>query len=248
MSPGLWEVAARLRAARFIDLTHHFRPGQPRFIDDPEATVTRLADAATDGFTVDHYSFAGPWGTHVDAPSHADPHGRGLAGIPAREMVLPLVVVDLAGEAAATPDLEVSPGHLIAWEDRHGTIPAGAFVALRTGWSRRWGTGGMHNLDARGVQRTPGWGLAAVRLLHDRGVRAIGHETLDTDPGSRVSAGRFPAQQWWLRHDHWQLEALTRLDRLPATGALLIAAWPVPVDGAAFPARAVAVVDQGPSR
>ncbi|AGF71905.1 cyclase family protein [Corynebacterium halotolerans] len=244
MSADLWEVVSRLSHARFTDLTHHFRPGQPKFAADPDARVTRLADAATDGFTVDHYCLAGPWGTHVDAPSHADPHGRTLDDIPVRDSLLPLVVIDLATDASADPDLVVTRGHLAAWEERHGAIPAGSFVALRTGWSARWAGGDMHNLDAGGIQHTPGWGVDALALLHARGVTAIGHETLDADPGARVSAGEFPAQRWWLDHDHWQIEALTNLDRVPATGALLIAAWPAPVAGAAFPARAIAVVER----
>ncbi len=215
---------------RFLDLTHHFRSGQPRFPDDPEAVVTRLADAATDGFTVDHYAFAGPWGTHVDAPSHVDPTGRDLADIPARECLLPLAVVDLPeGE-------ELGRDHLLAWEREHGRFPADSFVALRTGWSHRWETGIMHTPDS------PGWGVDALALLDARGVLAIGHETLDTDPGVRVSAGDFRAQRWWLGRGHWQIEALRNLDRVPATGSLLLAAWPVPRGGAAFPARAIAVV------
>lgn len=244
MSAGLWEVATRLCDARFLDLTHHFRPGQPKFASDPEATVTRLSDAATDGFTVDHYCLAGPWGTHVDAPSHAHPRGRTLDGLPAAESLLPLVVLDVVDEVAADPDLAVTREHVLTWEARHGVVPAGSFVALRTGWSARWVGGDMHNLDSGGIQHTPGWGVDALSLLHDRGVTAIGHETLDADPGIRVAAGEFPAQRWWLGHGHWQIEALADLGGLPATGALLMAAWPVPVGGSSFPARAIAVVDR----
>lgn len=239
---GLWGLAAQLHDARFIDLTHHFRPGQPKFATDPDLGITRLADAAVDGFTVDRYHLAGPWGTHVDAPSHAYPGARELGAIPASQSLLPMVVLDVAAEVRTNPDLMIGADHVLAWETRHGMIPAGGFVALRTGWSARWANGDMHNLDAAGIQHTPGWDVAALELLDARGVTAIGHETLDADPGVRVSAGEFPAQRWWLGHDHWQLEALADLGAVPAAGALLLAAWPVPVGGAAFPARAIAVV------
>ncbi|RNE48583.1 cyclase family protein [Corynebacterium alimapuense] len=242
MSPGLWETAALLRTAEFTDLSHHFAPDQPRFPGDPDATLTRLSDAASDGFTIDQHCFVGPWGTHVDAPAHVDPAGRTLSEISPRDSILPLVVLDLSAEAAANPDVELSPTHLHSWEAIHGQIPAGSFVALRTDWSLRWDSGQMYDTDSQGHRHSPGWSVAALQLLHQRQVIAIGHETLDADPGASVELAQFPAQRWWLEHDHWQIEALTNLAALPATGALIIATWPVPRDGVAFPARACALV------
>lgn len=210
--------------SRLVDLTRPMHPGQPKFPTDPDMAVSVLAPAGPDSFEVVSYRLVGPWGTHVDAPGHAVPGARTLADIPASELILPLVVVPLIDAPSLTA------ADLLAWEREHGQLPAGSFVALRTGWTD-------HNSPA-----TPGWGLDAVELLHERGVRAIGHDTLNTDPGALVVRDEYPAQRFWLSHDHWQVEFLTNLDQVPATGAKMWVSWPVPVGGSSFPARALAVL------
>ena len=46
----------------------------------------------------------------------------------------------------------------------HGQIPAGAFVAMRTDWSKRWpDTAKMENKDANGIAHYPGWSLAVLK-------------------------------------------------------------------------------------
>ncbi|CAA9405589.1 MAG: hypothetical protein AVDCRST_MAG06-2507, partial [uncultured Nocardioides sp.] len=42
----------------------------------------------------------------------------------------------------------------------------------------------------------------------------------------------------------WQIEMLAGLDRVPATGALVVATWPKPQEGSGFPARVFALVDR----
>ena len=159
---------------RFVDLTRPLHPDMPRFPTDPPLEVTELADAATDGFEVCSYRVVGPSGTHVDAPAHVVPGGRTLADIPLHEMVLPLVVFSLLDAPFLTAT------HILTWEDLHGPVPAGCFATLHTG-----------ELDA-------GWALDAVQLLHARGVVAIGHDTLNTDPAELTGRGEYPAQRWWL--------------------------------------------------
>ena len=42
----------------------------------------------------------------------------------------------------------------------------------------------MRNLDENGVQQSPGWSREALEfLIHERHVKAVGHETFDTDAG-----------------------------------------------------------------
>jgi len=150
-----------------------------------------------------------------------------LAEIPPAELIMPLAVIPLPGAPSLTA------AGIRAWERTHGQVPAGGFVALHTGWTD-------HNSPG-----TPGWALDAVELLHARGVRAIGHDTLNTDPDEAVDAGEFPAQRWWLEHDHWQIENLCRLGDLPARGAWVMCTWPVPLGTAAFPARVIALTPRG---
>lgn len=212
---------------RLIDLTRPLYPGMPKFPTDPDLEVTELESAAADGFEVTCYRLVGPTGTHVDSPGHVVPGGRTLADIPLEECALPLVVFPLI-DARGAPSLTAAD--IATWETTHGRVPAGCFAALYTGWR-----------DHASAD-TPGWGLDAVQLLHERGVTALGHDTLNTDPGHLVTAEQYPAQRFWLEQDHWQVEFLTNLDQVPATGALIRVFWPVPAGGSSFPCRAVAEV------
>ncbi len=56
-------------------------------------------------------------------------------------------------------------------------IPSGAFVAMRTDWSKRWPDAAkMENMDALGVAHYPGWSLAGpevpLRAAQNNSIRA----------------------------------------------------------------------------
>ena len=140
----------------------------------------------------------------------------------------------------------MSVADIEAHEAEHGVVPEGAFVALLTGWADRWPDGdAMANRDADGLAHYPGWGVDALTfLVEERGVSAVGHDTTDTDPGAVVGAGSAPAETYILGADKWQIEMLAGLDRVPPTGALVVATWPKPHEGSGFPARVFAIVDR----
>jgi kynurenine formamidase len=247
LSPA--ELLDRLRAHRWVDLTHRFAPGIPHYPAFPDEVRTTLfhfdegVGTSGAGFLAHEYRHIGQWGTHVDPPAHFTRGGRFLDEIPVAEMVQPLVVIDLRAAVEADVDHEISPDDVLAHEAEHGRIPDGAFVAARTGWGDRWPDGeAMANRDADGVAHHPGWGVAAIRLLvEERGAVAIGHDTTDTDPGRVVSGGAAPAETYVLGADRWQIELLAHLDEVPATGAIVVATWPKPAEGSGFPARVFAI-------
>src|SRR5258708_30359772 len=95
-------------------------------------------------------------GTHVDPQAHFIKGPRTVDQIDPKEMVLPLVVIDVHEEAAKNPDYTLSLDRLKKWEKDHGQIPAGAFVAMRTDWSKRWPDAAkIENKDANGVAQYP---------------------------------------------------------------------------------------------
>lgn len=245
LAHGLWPLfREHLAGAVFTDLTHAFFPGQPKFPDFPDEERSLLQDYGL-GHTcqVHHYSHVGQWGTHVDPPVHYIKGARTLDAISPHEMLLPLVVLDISDRAARDPDSVPSLADIDSWERRFGRIPAGSFVALRTDWSQRWpDKARMYNHDASGKSHCPGWARdVLICLIEERGVTAIGHEQLDTDPGLSVSAGDDGLERYVLSKDRWQIEMLTNLDEVPPAGALIIATWPKPKDGSGFPARAIAI-------
>jgi kynurenine formamidase len=148
-------------------------------------------------------------------------------------MILSLVVIDVHAEAAQNPGYTLTVDRVKKWERDHGPIPAGAFVAMRTDWAKRWPDAkAMENKDAKGIAHYPGWSLPALKYLYEeRKITASGHETTDTDPSIATT-----------KDDHYQIELLTNLDQVPEAGGIVFITFPKPKGGSGFPARVFAVV------
>jgi kynurenine formamidase len=245
-TPASLADAYRIIAAkRFVDLTHTFSPDIPHWKGFTPETVKVLYTYDKAGFIVQLFTHVGQWGTHIDAPAHFAKGGRTVDQITPKEMFLPLVVLDVHEKVAKNPDYVVSLADVRAWEARHGPIPAHAFVAMRTDWSKRWlrGDAAMANKDARGIAHYPGWSLPVLEYLYEkRRITASAHETTDTDPGSATSHDDYSLESWILHHDHYQIELLTNLDKVPESGALAIVTFPKPLGGSGFPARVIAIL------
>jgi kynurenine formamidase len=226
---------------QFVDLTHSFGPDSPVWSGFGQAKMTPAGDPKTgepytiakDGFRATSYQMVGQYGTHVDPPAHFAADGITMDKIPLKQMILPLVVFD------ATPFLGKDPNHafsvedLRAWERRHGRVPQGAFAALRTDMSKDW-----DNPERFRRSPFPAWAPETVKFLVDRrNVTAIGHESLDTDITDKMES-----ETYVLQKGRYQIEVMANLDKVPATGALIVVTWPKVKDGLGFPARAFAIL------
>src|SRR5690606_38116299 len=111
------------------------------------------------------------------------------------------------------------------WEAEHGTIPAGAWLLLRTDWSKRTEREAFLNAREDGAH-SPGFHPDAVRFLaNERDVRGVGVETVGTDAGQAATFDPpFPAHNIMQGSGRFGLASLANLDKLPPTGAILIAA------------------------
>lgn len=241
---SLEQAFVALHGAEFIDLTHDFAPDIPHWKGFQPETVTTLFTIAKDGFHAENFCHPGQWGTHVDPPAHFHDGLKTVDRIDPREFLLRLVVLDVHAKVAGNPDYVVRLNDVRDWEARHGAIPAGAFVALRTDWSKRWPDGAaMQNADAHGVAHYPGWSREVLQYLYERRrITASGHETTDTDPGVAVTRDDYSLERYVLGTDHFQIELLANLDRVPEAGALVLVSFPKPRDGSGFPARVVALI------
>lgn len=241
----LWTMLEDLRASCcFVDLTHSFHPGQPRFPALPDEERKVIFDFEQGhGFQIHQYNHVGQWGTHVDPPVHFIKGGQTLDQIAVDEMVLPLVVLDITEKVKNSADATPSMQDVESWERRHGLIPKGAFVALRTDWSNHWpDVAAMANHDANGVSHTPGWSKEVLAFLFEtRQITAIGHEQTDTDPGLATSRGDYSLEYYVLSLGRWQIELMTNLSKVPQAGALVVASWPKPLAGSGYPARVFAI-------
>jgi kynurenine formamidase len=247
---SLWPLQRELVARKMVDLTHAFAPGIPHWPGFPDEKVRTIywydkkPGMMGDGFFGQVFTHVGQWGTHVDPPAHFKKGGRTVDEIKLQEMILPLVVFDVHAECARNPDYTLTVERIRQWETRHGPIPPGAFVAMRTDWSRRWPNAvAMQNKDAKGAPHYPGWSLAALRFLYEkRKATANGHETTDTDPGFATAKDDYSLETYVLAHDHYQIELLANLDRVPEAGAIIFATFPKAKGGSGFPARVFAIL------
>lgn len=249
-SDSLWPIQKTLAEKKFVDLTHDFGPGIPHwpgFPDETRRTIywyEKQPDTMGTGFFSQLYTHVGQWGTHVDPPAHFVKGLRTVDQIEPREMLLPLVIIDTHDEVEKNPDYTLTVERLQKWEQAHGEIPAGAFVAMRTDWSKRWPDAAkMQNKDSKGVAHYPGWSLPALKFLYEqRKITASGHETTDTDPGIATTKDDYSLETYILSTNHYQIELLTNLDQVPEAGAIVIASFPKPKGGSGFPARVFAIL------
>jgi kynurenine formamidase len=189
-------------------------------------------------------------GTHFDAPIHwitgRDLPENACDTLPARRLVGPACVIDVTREVEADADFLLTPARIEAWEREHRRIPRGSWVLLRTGWSKRRDAASFLNVGPDGPH-SPGFDKTASQLLAiDRDVLGVGVETIGTDAGQ---AGRFdpPFPNHGIMHGagKYGLASLCNLDRLPPTGAIVIAAPLKLVGGSGSPARVIALSPTG---
>jgi kynurenine formamidase len=186
-------------------------------------------------------------GTHPDAPNHwvTGSDQADVSQIPPQRLVGPAVVIDKVAEAIANPDFLLDVSDLEEWQQQNGPLPARGWLLFRTGWSSRGDDpAAFANADGNGAH-TPGVTPAAAKYLADTDLLGFGVETVGTDAGQAFRfAPAFPCHEAVLGAGKYGLTQLRNLDRLPTTGAIVIAA-PLPiVSGSGSPARVLALVER----
>ncbi|AND79415.1 cyclase family protein [Streptococcus pantholopis] len=242
---NLQEALKVFKTARLVDLTHQIDEDSPHFPPLP-ALAKKDIFTLKDGFHVQQFSVVGQYGTHIDAPIHFVEGGKWLEQIPLEDFLLPLYVIDKSAAVEKNPNYELTKQDVLDFEAEYGRIAEGSFVAFRSDWSKRWPSQElMTNLDDNGAQQSPGWSREAIDfLIHERHIKALGHETLDTDSGKAAAeAGGVLRQEYYLLEQGiFQLEVLAHLDQVPATGSVIFIAFPHWKEATGSPVRALAYV------
>lgn len=225
------------RRGRVVDLTHTFTEGFPVYTGNAPSRRT-LTSIDPDGFYKQEWTFDEHSGTHMDAPGHFAAGGRLTPDLKPRELILPIVVIDIARRAKSDPDTVVSADDLQRFERRHGRIPRRALVAMDSGWAKKVGDPDAFKGGAPGDYHFPGFGDSAIEfLLERRRAAAIGVDTLSLDNGQSTT---FSVHVNWLGADNFGLENLANLHRLPPHGAVATVGVIPWQDGSGGPARVLA--------
>jgi kynurenine formamidase len=240
--------ALELENYELVDLSHSYGENTLYWPTSPTPfEKEQLAYGISEGgWFYSAYSVCTPehGGTHIDAPMHFAAGGISTEKIPLESLLAQAVVIDVSNKAAADRNYRLTAEDVAAFEKEHGEISAGTIVLMRTDWSEHW-PDAMAYLgddtpgDASKLQ-FPGFGAEATKILtEERKVAMLGVDTASVDYGKsqdfivhRIGAAQGVAN----------LENLTNLDQLPATGATIIA-LPMKIEGGSGgPARVVALV------
>jgi kynurenine formamidase len=202
---------------KFIDLTHTLDEHIPVWPNTKRLERAITTDYAQKGYRVEQYAMAAGTGTHMDAPGHFVQGGRSISDFNLNELIVSACVLNITKQAQENPDYAITPDDLLNWEKQYGTIPAGSLFLACTGWSQYWPDEQRYlNRDQQGNLHFPGFSKAAAELLVERNVVGIGIDSISLDPGLDKTFG---THYTMLPHDKYQLENLTNLEQLPATGA-----------------------------
>jgi kynurenine formamidase len=203
-------------------------------------------------YAANNFRLAEHGGTHLDAPIHFSRGSHTAEQIPLRRLVGEAAVVDVSAAAAADPDYQVSVADLEAWEEENGAIPEGAILLLHTGWGDRWpdkerylGTS-LSGAEAVPQLHFPGLHPDAARwLVENRRIDALGIDTPSIDYGQSTT---FDSHRILYPENIPAFENVAALDRLPATGAYVVALPMKIAGGSGGPLRIVGIIPRAPAR
>ena len=252
---SLLGAVAASSGVHIVDLTQTLSPDFPPIVLPPEMGQSRpfrieeisRYDERGPAWYWNNVSFGEHTGTHFDAPIHwisgRDRANNSTDTLPVEHFIAPAWVIDCSTEAGRDPDFLLSVGHLKSWEKRHGRISAQSWVLMRTDWSKRTDPVAYQNLDETG-QHTPGPDRDCMRfLVNERDVLGFGTETIGTDAGQAAHfSPPYPCHYYMHGAGKYGLQCLCNLDRLPPTGAVIVAA-PLKIrQGSGSPLRVFAIV------
>jgi kynurenine formamidase len=233
---------------RLVDLSHAFNERTIYWPTAERFTLEKVAEGETEGgyfYAANNFAAAEHGGTHLDSPVHFARGGDTSDEIPLRRLVGRGVVVDVTSAVSGDRDYQVRRADFAAHERRHGRIPRGAIVLLRTGFARFWpdaerylgtaerGEGAVPKLHFPGLHPD-----GARWLVRRRRIRAVGLDTASIDHGQSTL---FRTHRVLGAADVPVFENLANLRRLPAEGFVFIG-LPMKIDGGTGgPLRAIAI-------
>lgn len=240
VASGLTSARPALAQAmgKVVDLTHGYDGAFPTFDGNPGILYEPAVKFAESGYQLWKLTIFEHTGTHIDAPLHFSADGTSVADLPAERLVCPLCVIDLKAKARDDANAMVEPDDIEKWVSANGAIPAGACVAMNSGWADKVATPEFRNTPD-GKLAFPGFSKAATDMLAGMDVASIAVDTLSLDPGNSPD---FAVHFSWLPGGRYGIEAVAGLDNVPAKGATVFVGAPTHKGGTGGPARIMAVV------
>jgi kynurenine formamidase len=217
-------VSKTINYNRIVDLTHTLREDFPTYFGPSQLKIESLYSAAESGFNLNQWTINEHTGTDT---------------IPVSKLVGALAVIDIRARATENADAQVTPDDIKAWESVYGPLPAGAIVAMNSGWDAYVMDGTrFRNADDAGVMHFPGFHLEAIDyMMEEKDVVGIMSDTLSLDFGPSPD---FAAHFQWLPSNRWGIESVANLSELPVSGATVMVGVPKIAGASGGPSRVLA--------
>ncbi len=211
---------------KVLDLTRVIGPGMSLYPGSQPPRLTPSATMAEDGYLETRLDLLAHTGTHLDAPRHLFPQGKGLDQYPLSRFAGRGCVVDLS---RGCPQW-IGRDQLAPHEDR---IWRAEYLLLRTGWGRFWG-------EERYAEGYPVLAPEAAQWLAKLPLAGVGVDTLSLDPLGSVE---LLAHRALLGKGMVLVENLANLEALPPEGFTFLC-FPLSFpDADGSPVRAAALID-----
>jgi len=243
------DVARMMASCEIIDLAPLLTPNMVKWPTHPDLAI--IDDARThaqDGYFLQTLIIPEHVGCHVDAPSHAHAHlaDRTIDKYAADCVMGPAKKVDVS-------DLDLQPGDMLtlaqyqAAAERAGVrIDKGDIALVQFGWDKNLPGGSAGRDRAWWGANNPGMAEDLCRFFSERGVKAVGTDTVSADLGQKdnVIVADHGHRTYFLPRDILIIEGLLDLAKAPA--AFYFIALPLKIrGGSGSPLRPVAVVARG---
>lgn len=238
-----------------LDLTQPLTPDTPVIqLPPPFANTPAFKQHAISNFDEKGPGWYWNWmeigehvGTHFDAPCHwvTGKDRACVDDLEARQFIGPAVVIDATSEVRNNADFVATRDTILQWEKQHGRVPPRAWVILRTGWgSRANDPKAFFNVGPDGAPHYPGFGKDSAEFLtKERDVLGVGTEAIGTDAAVGAQADpAFPNHAIMHGAGKFGLTQLANVDKLPPTGAVLVAAPLKLLNGSGSPVRVIAIL------
>ncbi len=245
---GCSNQQAQLFERKVIDLTYPFDSTTIYWPTEKGFVFEKGFEGVTPGgfyYTANRFWTPEHGGTHIDAPIHFSQGKKTVDLIPVDQLVGEGVLIDIAGKCSSNRDYQVQSDDFLEWEKKHGELPKGCIVLLRTGFGKFWPDRVRYmGTDERGQEAVaklhfPGLHPDAAKwLVTNRSIKAIGLDTPSIDYGQST---QFESHQTLFAANIPAFENVANLDALPEKDFIVIALPMKIKGGSGGPLRIIAL-------
>ena len=210
-----------------VDLTHTLTSDFP-FIPVKKLTypfeLIPMATLKENGVQANSWRIHEQLGTHTDAPNHFIENGKSLDQIDLKDLIVPVVVIDIEAKAAKNIDAELTVEDITRFEQEYGKIADHSCVMMYSGWEKHLKDSMFIGLDTKQVKHYPGFSNEAIKfLIKERNIAGIGVDVLSFDRGIDEN---YTGHKKLFAAEKWGVECVANLNKIPKTGATVIVAAP----------------------